>query len=61
MATAKLPPQPEFFMHALQCCLPAGKAGAAKMKQITMLGLHHMKNCADSESKMYAEILKIIK
>jgi hypothetical protein len=48
-------------MHAIACSLPAGKKGADVMKKISALSLQHMKNCADSESKTYAEMLKVIK
>ena len=61
MSTFPRPIPPEFIMHAIACSLPAGKKGADVMKKISALSLQHMKNCADSESKTYAEMLKVIK
>jgi hypothetical protein len=55
------PIPPEFVMHAIECSLPAGKKGADMMKKISILSLQHMKICADSESKTFAEMLKVIK
>lgn len=51
----------EFFMHAIQCSLPAGKKGVDQLKEITVLQLEHLKKVAEGEAKLCNDILKILK